>query len=252
MRGDFEAYLNDSFRGEDGALDLGGLLALEDEADVDVAVIMPNTQPNPQNAELAAAIRGNSRALGCALVHPTEAAPVEQVKLAAEVWGMRGIKLMPAVHNYDVDDAIVRPVVEAAREHGLIVSIHSGPNNCHPNRIGNVARWVPETPVIMDHMGFPDDLDAAIAVAKANKNVSLGTTILRFHQRWGSDPDTVVPTEVQTAIDAVGPEQIVFGSNLPEYRPLQVINALKRLNLTDDAEALIFGGNLARIYGLSV
>ena len=250
MRGDFEAYLNDSFRDENGKLNLASLLALEDEADMDVAVIMPNTQPLPQNDELGEAIRGNSRALGCALVHPTEPDPVEQVKLAAEEWGMRGIKLMPAVHNYNVDDPIVRPVVEAARAHGLIVSIHSGPNNCHPNRIGTVAGWVPETPVIMDHMGFPDDLDAAISVAKANKNISLGTTILRFHRRWGTDPDAVVPTEVKKAVDELGPEQIVFGSNLPEYRPIQVINALKRLELGDDAEALIFGENLARIYGL--
>ena len=151
----------------------------------------------PQNDELAEAIRGNPRALGCALVHPTEPKPVEQVKLAAEEWGMRGIKLMPAVHKYNIDDLIVRPVVEAARDHGLIVSIHSGPNNCHPNRIATVAGWVPETPVIMDHMGFPDDLDAAISVAKANTNISLGTTILRFHRRWGTDPNTVVPTEVK-------------------------------------------------------
>ena len=91
---------------------------------------------------------------------------------------------MPAVHGYNVDNEIVRPVVEAARDNGLIVSIHSGPANCHPTRIGKVAGWIPETPVIMDHMGFPDDLDAGIEAAKANKNIYLGTTILRFHQRW--------------------------------------------------------------------
>jgi len=250
MRGDFEAYLNDEFRDESGKLDLNALLVLEDEASMDVAVIMPTPQPNPRNAELADVIEGNQRALGCALVHPTEPDPIPQVKFTAEEWGMRGIKLMPAIHNYNVDDPIVRPVVEAARDFGLIISIHSGPNNCHPNRIGTVASWVPETPIIMDHMGFPDDLDDAISVAKANRNVFLGTTILRFHRRWGDDPDTVVPTEVKTAVDTLGPEQIVFGSNLPEYRPIQVINALRRLELGDDAEALIFGDNLARIYGL--
>ena len=250
MRGDFEAYLNDDFRDESGKLALNALLALEDEASMDVAVVMATPQPNPRNAELADVIRGNPRALGCALVHPTEPEPILQVKHAAEDLGMQGIKLMPAIHNYDVDDLIVRPVAEAVRDHGLILSIHSGPNNCHPNRIGNVASWVPETPVIMDHMGFPDDLDSAISVAKKHKNVYLGTTILRFHRRWGNDPDTVVPTEVKTAVDALGPEQIVFGSNLPEYRPIQVVNALKRLELGDDAEAMIFGDNLARIYGL--
>ena len=47
MRGDFETYLNDSFRDKNGELDLKGLLDLEDEAGMDVAVIMPNTQPHP-------------------------------------------------------------------------------------------------------------------------------------------------------------------------------------------------------------
>jgi predicted TIM-barrel fold metal-dependent hydrolase len=250
MRGDFEAYLNNSFRDDNGKLNLNKLLALEDEAEMEMVVIMPNTQPNPQNDELSEAIKGHPRALGCALVHPTEADPVGQVQKAASEWGMKGIKLMPAVHEYNVDDEMVKPVVEAARECGLIVSIHSGPANCHPTRIGKVASWVPETPVIMDHMGFPDDLDAAIEAVKANRNIYLGTTILRFHRRWGTDPNQVVPTEVKKAVDALGPEQIVFGSNLPEYRPIQVINAIRRLELGDDAEALIFGDNLARIYGL--
>ena len=251
MRGDFEAYLNESFRGQDGKLNLERLLSVEDEAEMQVVVVMPNTQPEPNNQELAEAISGNARVLGCPLIHPTEPHPVAQVKKAATEWGMKGIKLMPAVHGYDVDDEMVRPVVEAAREHGLIVSIHSGPGNCHPTRIGNVAGWVPETAVIMDHMGFPDDLDAAIEAAKAHPNIYLGTTILRFHRRWGTDPDQVVPTEVKQAVDALGPARIVFGSNMPEYRPIQVVNAIRRLELGDKAEALIFGDNLARIYGMA-
>ena len=44
-----------------------------------------------------------------------------------------------------------------------------------------------------------DDLDSAISVSKSHKNISLGTTILRFHRRWGDDPDTVVPTEVKNS-----------------------------------------------------
>ena len=63
MRGDFEAYLSDEFRDDTGKLDLDALLALEDEADIDVAVIMPNTQPDPRNDELADAIRGNPACL---------------------------------------------------------------------------------------------------------------------------------------------------------------------------------------------
>ncbi len=51
-------------------------------------------------------------------------------------------------------------------------------------------------------------------------------------------------------MEELGPERVVFGSNLPEYRPVQVKRAIQRLDLGDEAEALIFGGNLGRIYGL--
>ena len=140
--------------------------------------------------------------------------------------------------------------MEAARDLGIIVSVHSGPDNCHPTRIGNLARRFSGIPVIMDHMGLPDHLKEAVEAAQQNSNIYLGTTILRFHRRWGIDPDAVVPTEVRTAVELLGPERIVFGSNLPEYRPIQVMNAIRRLDLGDDAEALIFGENLRRIYGL--
>jgi predicted TIM-barrel fold metal-dependent hydrolase len=99
-------------------------------------------------------------------------------------------------------------------------------------------------------MGFPDNLAEGIKQAQAHPNIVLGTTILRFHKRWGDDPNQVVPSEVKAAVDTLGPERIVLGSNYPEYRPAQVMNALRRLKLGQQAEELIFGGNLAQIYGL--
>ena len=51
-------------------MDLQGLLDLEDEAGMDVAVIMPNTQPEPPNADLAEAIKGNPRALDLSAIVP--------------------------------------------------------------------------------------------------------------------------------------------------------------------------------------
>src|SRR5262249_14775952 len=133
-------------------------------------------------------------------------------------------KLMGAIHQYDVDnEPLVRPIVEAAAELGAVVSVHSGRANCHPDRIGRIAGWIPDTPVVMDHMGFPDNLAEGIAQAQAHPNIVLGSTILRFHKRWGDDPNTVVPTEVKAAVEALGPERIVLGSNYPEYRPIQVM-----------------------------
>ena len=48
-------------------------------------------------------------------------------------------------------------------------------------------------------------------------------------------------------MDALGAERVVFGSNLLEYRPIQVKRAIERLHLGSHAEELIFGANLACI-----
>jgi len=243
MRGDFEAYLN---------ISLDEILAMEDEAGIDVVVVMPKTEIEPKNKELGELLRGNPRTIGCALINPHKgASAVAELKAAVTEWGLKGLKLMAVIHEYNVDDKIVLPLMQSAQELGIIVSIHSGPDNCHPVRIGNIASQFPEVPIVMDHMGFPDNVYDAIEVAEKNSNIYLGTTILRFHRRWADKPDEAIPIEVKEAVERLGPERVVFGSNLPEYRPLQVMRAIQRLELGEEAERLIFGENLARIYQLS-
>jgi predicted TIM-barrel fold metal-dependent hydrolase len=99
----------------------------------------------------------------------------------------------------------------------------------------------------MDHMGFPDGVDEAIEGAAHLPNIYLMTTILRF---FSDDPDGAAPPQVREAVERAGAEKVVFGSNQNEYRPAQVAAAIKRLDLGAETEALIFGENLKRIYGL--
>jgi predicted TIM-barrel fold metal-dependent hydrolase len=251
MKADFESYYTLEYQNKPFTIEQ--IFEMEDEAGIDIAVVMPNTAEVPDNERLAKAIKGNKRALGCALIDPKSGKKgIDELKKAVTDWGFKGLKLMAVIHKYNVDDEIVNPLVKTARELGIPVSIHSGPDNCHPNRIVNVAKRFPDVPIIMDHMGYPDHWREGIQAAKENDNIYLGTTILRFHKRWGNDPNTVVPTEVKEAVNKVGAERVVFGSNLPEYRPIQVMKAIQRLELGEETEKLIFGENLARIYGMKV
>jgi predicted TIM-barrel fold metal-dependent hydrolase len=68
----------------------------------------------------------------------------------------------------------------------------------------------------------------------------LGTTRVAFE-----------PEFVREAVEALGPERVVFGSNGPSIWPDLALESLKRLNLGAEAEALIFGETLARIYGVA-
>ena len=256
---DFEAYLSEDYR--DGApFDLEILLRMEDEAGIDFAVVMPaNTSsgPNavlyrqPDNLRVAQAIRGNKRCIGCATINPTLG--IDNIKTQFSIideYGFGGPKLMALLHEYVIDDDIVDPIMQMTRERGLVASIHSGSGDVHPNRIGHIAARFPEVPIIMDHMGYPDSTEDAIVVAEAHPNIYLGTTILRFFK---SDPAQAVPTAVAEAVQRVGPERVVWGSNLPEYEhsALWCRQAIERLHLGAAAERLIMGENLMRIYKIS-
>lgn len=261
---DFEAYYaHDYDGGKPFTIDV--LLAMEDEARIDVAVCMPaNNGPAPErelriqpdNQRLADAIRGNKRCVGCATINP--ALGLENVKKQYAIMdanGFGGPKLMGVLHKYNIDDPMVDPVMQRARERGQVVSIHSGGSaneNVHPNRISNLAGRFPDVNIIVDHMGYPDATEDAIRGAEEHPNLYLGTTILRFF-RSGGGPSEAYPEAVAEAFRRVGPERIVWGSNLPEFphSALWCRQAIERLKLGADAERLIFGENLSRLYKLT-
>jgi predicted TIM-barrel fold metal-dependent hydrolase len=97
-----------------------------------------------------------------------------------------------------------------------------------------------------EHQGAVRDRRAA----EEHPNIYLGTTILRFFR---ADPSQAVPTAVAEAVKRVGPERLVWGSNLPEYphSALWCRQAIERLKLGDEAERLIFGETLSRLYKLA-
>jgi predicted TIM-barrel fold metal-dependent hydrolase len=206
---DFEAYLAFNVRGEPFGIEQ--LLAMEDEAAIELAVVMP---------------------------------------AIADEYGFGGPKLMAVLHEYEIDDPMVDPIMSMARERQQVASIHSGGGPVHPNKIANVAARFPDVPIIMDHMGYPDDTEDAIRAAEEHPNIYLGTTILRFFR---ADPSQAVPTAVAEAVKRVGPERLVWGSNLPEYphSALWCRQAIERLKLGDEAERLIFGETLSRLYKLA-
>ncbi len=246
---DFEAYLADDWYGH--PMTVAALLECEAEAGFDMAVVMPQPKVDPDNGGLLEKTAEFPNLLPCVMMDPHRGEEGVAALKGYVDRGAKGMKLMGVIHKFEVDDPMVFPFVEAARDLGIVVSIHTGVGNCSADRVGAVARLIPEAPIVMDHMGFPDHFEEALAVCREHKNVYMGTTILRFHKRWADNPEETVPVDVARAAAELGPERVVFGSNLPEYRPIQVKRAIQRLNLGEAAEALIFGENLARIYGIS-
>ncbi len=245
MRFDFQAFLPAAYDGN--AFTPEALTALEDEADVDRFVVMPAPAERPDNAGLAGRIRGLARAIGCVSVNPklgTEA--VSALERSVGEFGFQGVKLSPMAHGYSVDDGIVNPVVERARALGLPVTVDGDGERCTPAQVAGLAARFPEVMVIAD-MGFrphvtPGGTGAILDAARQCPNLFLGFTALTASE----------PHHLQTVVAALGPERVVFGSHAPSGIPLFAVEGIRRAGLGKRAEALIFGENLAKIYGLSV
>jgi predicted TIM-barrel fold metal-dependent hydrolase len=237
---DFEIYLPTNVSAEERRAALADLAYWEDKAGIELAVVMPNPTPRPDNRALVETLGGDRRWIPCAQVNPNDADAVAQVRQAVTEWGCRMLKLMPAIYNAPPTGAATRALLELARELGIAVNIHSGGNNSSPLEIGAAARRFPEVPIIMDHMGYRNEAHHAIIAAEDNANIYLGTTIASFE-----------PSHIDRAIKAVGVERVIFGSNLPILYPDLAMEAIRRAKFGREAEELIFGGNLARVLGIA-
>src|SRR5579859_3764702 len=237
---DFEAYLNTNAPAPERQTTLAELFANEDAAGIEYAVVMPTPTPRPDNQALFETASGNPRAVLCCQVNPGDADALPQIEQSATQWGMRVLKIMPAIYHLRLTSPLATALMTTARAHRLVVNIHSGSEISHPLGIGALCRRFPDVTVLMDHMGYREWTADAIEAARDNPNLYLGTTIASFE-----------PITIANAVRALGPERIVYGSNWPNLYSDLAVEAIRRQKLGKEAEALILGGNLARILGMA-
>jgi uncharacterized protein len=238
---DFEAYLNTNVPAAEREQALAELFANEDAAGVEYAVVMPSPTPKPDNRALYETACKERRAVLCCQVNPNDGeAAFAEIRQSATEWGMRVLKIMPAIYQVHLTSPMARRLMTTARELGLVVNIHSGSEISHPLAIGALCRRFPEVTVLMDHMGYREWTSDAIEAARDNPNLYLGTTIASFE-----------PIVVERAVRELGPQRVVYGSNWPNLYSDLAVEAIRRQRLGQEAEELVLGGNLARILGIT-
>ena len=237
---DCEVYLLDTpIAGK--VYDLPALESLMDEAGIDRAVLMPPVVMKPDNRWLVEQIQGNSRFIPCALLNPHYGEKaVEELEIGVREWGIKGLKLMPTKHGYPIVSNFAHPLIAKCAELDIPVSIHSEGGYAHPLAIAALAREFPEVPVIMDHMGYRYWVRDAIEAARQVPNIYLATTAV------------MEPHFIDRAINSVGVERIVFGSNGPLAIPKMQLEVIKFLQLSPEDEAKILGETLVKLYKLKV
>jgi hypothetical protein len=197
---------------------------------------MAPTTDYPDNKGLAKAIRKYPRFIAFAMVNPDgPGGGVPELERAVKDWGMRGLKLQPQRHGYEVDGNAPLRLMKCAEKLGIPVSIHSGTQACLPWQIAHLAKKFPTVPVIMNHMGYRYYVDGAIYTAMETPNLYLDTVLVSM------------PGYLRMAVDKVGADRIVYGSDFPTGHPSSMIATLKAAGLSARDEALVMGDNMARI-----
>lgn len=248
MRMDFQTYMPRIFDGKPFGPE--ELTALEDEAGIDLFVVFPEATPRPDNPGLAKLIASNPRMIGGASVNPKlgdEA--VRELEMSVKELGLKGVRLSPVAHGYQIDNEIVYSLLEKARDLDVPVTVENGDaDNCSPSRIAAAAERFPEVPIILDmsyrspiYVYGPGRRSEMVELMQKCPNLYLGLTSLT----------TCQPPYLKASVLIGGAERVVFGSYAPSGVPLFAVKGIELAGLGPGAEALIFGENLKKLYKLS-
>ncbi|MGH2372289.1 MAG: amidohydrolase family protein [bacterium] len=215
--------------------------SLMDEVGIDMAVAFGLGRPGHEDRVkpvIDAVQRFPERFVGFFWANPWEGNSRAEFVRAVREYGFAGLKLHPILDAYQANHSIVFPLIEAAGELGVPVTIHSHQPGSQPALIGDLAARFPRVTIIMAHMGMAAYRDA-IYVAQKEPNIILETSAQPWTHRI-----------IRVAAERVGIDRIIYGSDAPLHHPRVELTKIEVAGLSPEEKAKVLGGNVARLLGL--
>ena len=218
------------------------LLTLMDSKHIDKAVVSSAaaiTYRNAQagNEEVAEEVRGHSdRLIPFAVINPFYAGWRDDLQICHEQFGMKGLRLYPKWHNYELAGSCCRQLIDAATDRGMIISI---PIRVEDNRQRSWLLNVPDVP-----------LEEIVELVKAHPKArfillnGIGYTRCPLGRKDNGLPSNyaielsrlsaTLANELGQLVTNLGIERIMFGTGMPFNYPDP---ALVKLEVLDASEA---------------
>lgn len=234
------------------------LIAIMDEEGIDRSVILNANWSSLElcqetNDHIMESIsRYPDRLVGfCSLPPKAEEAAIAELERCIR-GGIRGIgELRPDFHGLvRGDEAVMDPIFEVALRHRLMLLVHAsepvgheyaGKQKITPDVLEKLINRFPDMTIICAHWGGGLPFYALMPeVAEALKNVFFDSSASPYLYR---------PEIFRHVAEIVGVEKILFGSDYPLISPSRIIKQLRSLDMGEEAEALILGGNARRLLG---
>ncbi len=236
-----------------------GLTKLMEKAKIDLAVVSSassvlyrNCQEG--NLELHEAIRGHEdRLIPFACINPNYAGWREDLQYCADEMKVKGLRLHPNYHDYDLSGENATALIQEATKRGLPISL---PLRMEDERQSHWLVKVLGVPVhqiieainrsseatfILTYIHF-QEAEQIINACPKRQNFLIETT---SHYLLGA-----YPNHLQTLIDKMGVHRILFGSGIPLKYPQAALLKVKYLQVSEKEKGKILGENAAKILKL--
>ena len=219
------------------------IVALLDEAGIDRAVAMtytdfPGLNPDALDYIFGAVDRFPDRLFAFVRLNPNYLAEAAAALESGIERGARGLKLHPTTTLAHPAGEPTVSLLRRCGELGVPALFHCGDDPyTTPQTMALAAAAAPDTAIVMGHMGGYLHVEEAIDAATEHDNLYLETSAMPY------------PDMIRTAIERVGARRVLFGSDGPGCNPALELDKVRALQLDPEDEALVIGGNAARLLG---
>jgi uncharacterized protein len=229
-----------------------GLVQLMDRSGIKRAVVSSAasiTYRNPQsgNEELATEVEPyRSRFIPFAVLSPAYAGWQHDLKVCHEELGMKGLRLYPQWHGYQLSDPRCRELIDAAAERRMVISI---PVRVEDRRqqgwlidipdlnLDEIAASIRACPkarfIVTNGSGFPSS-----ALGRSNDLPNFTVDISRLSVEFAN--------ETARMLRILGEDRVLFGTGIPFHYPGPALTKLDILNVSEAVKEKIRSQNAVR------
>lgn len=210
------------------------------------------------NLELDRDLKNTSKLLGYVVINPMFPESVKDLRLLASNPKFRGVKIHPDYHGYDMKSQAIQDFLgEVADQVPMMlfhVSCMPGTGFAAATEILRFAKKHPKTNIVMAHMAgifqngsypyFPNFEGLEAVQAAGYENIYVDTA---HHLMY------VYPGVMERMVELIGPDHIVYGTDVPLQGPKQMrfaIETIVGLGLSQADQDKILFGNSKRILGI--